>query len=71
MISASVVAVPAKIISFSREIVIPWKKDIMLPCRKVGIPVPKIVWHLKDRIMETNGRKQVYVIAHHSRLPLK
>ncbi|GFG29264.1 hypothetical protein Cfor_07941 [Coptotermes formosanus] len=51
--------VPAKIISFSREIVIPWKKDIMLPCRKVGIPVPKIVWHLKDRIMETNGRKQI------------
>lgn len=70
-INSSVVAVPARIVSFSREIVTPWKKDITLPCIKVGIPVPQAIWRLQDRIMETNGRKQVCVIAHHSHLPLK
>jgi hypothetical protein len=59
--SSSAVPVPARIVSFSREIVTPWKKDITLPCRKVGIPVPQAVWRLQDRIMETNGRKQVQI----------
>jgi hypothetical protein len=71
MISVCVVAVPARIVSFSREIITTWKKDITLPCRKVGIHVPQAVWRLQDRIMETNGRKQVCAIAHHSHLPLK
>jgi hypothetical protein len=71
MISASVVAVPARSVSFRRKIVTPWKKDITLPCRKVGIPVPQAVWRLQDRIMESNGRKEVCVIAHYSHLPLK
>jgi hypothetical protein len=57
--SSSALPVPARIVSFSREIVTPWKKDITLPCRKVGIPVPQAVWRLQDRIMETNGRKEV------------
>jgi hypothetical protein len=59
MISVCVVAVPARIVSFSRETVTTWKKEIILPCRKVSIPVPQAVWRLQDRIMETNGRKEV------------
>ncbi|XP_069681625.1 cell adhesion molecule Dscam1 isoform X3 [Periplaneta americana] len=51
--------VPARIVSFSREIITPWKKDITLPCRKVGTPAPQAIWRLQDRILETNGRKQI------------
>ncbi|GLH07043.1 Down syndrome cell adhesion molecule-like protein Dscam2 [Gryllus bimaculatus] len=51
--------VPAKIVSFSREVVTPWKQDINLPCKKVGIPVPQAIWRLYDKIMESNGRKQI------------
>ncbi|XP_063226995.1 cell adhesion molecule Dscam2 [Bacillus rossius redtenbacheri] len=51
--------VPARIVSFSREITTPWKHDITLPCKKVGIPAPQVVWKLHDRIIETNGRKQI------------
>nr|CAD7399479.1 unnamed protein product [Timema cristinae] len=51
--------VPAKIVSFSREIVTPWKQDIILSCRRVGIPTAQVIWRLHDRILETNGRKQI------------
>jgi Fibronectin type III domain/Immunoglobulin I-set domain len=29
--------VPARIVSFSQEIVTPWKQDLVLPCRKVNV----------------------------------
>ncbi|XP_068083883.1 cell adhesion molecule Dscam1 [Anabrus simplex] len=51
--------VPARIVSFSREIITPWKQDITLPCRRVGVPAPQATWRLHDKIMETNGRKQI------------
>ncbi|PSN42210.1 hypothetical protein C0J52_11247 [Blattella germanica] len=56
--STKVGEVPARIVSFSRKIVTPWKKDITLSCRKVGMPVPQAVWRLQDKVLETNGRKQ-------------
>jgi hypothetical protein len=61
LMSYSVLPVPARIVSFSREIITPWKKDISLPCKKVGIPIPQAVWRLQDRIMETDGRKEVRI----------
>nr|CAD7573670.1 unnamed protein product [Timema californicum] len=57
--SLQMLNIPAKIVSFSREIVTPWKQDIILSCRRVGIPTAQVIWRLHDRILETNGRKQI------------
>ncbi|XP_049816620.1 Down syndrome cell adhesion molecule-like protein Dscam2 [Schistocerca nitens] len=51
--------VPARIVSFSRTIITPWKQDINLPCRKVGAPTPQFTWRVYDKVLEPNGRKQV------------
>lgn len=51
--------VPARIISFSKTIVSPWKQDVTLPCRKVGIPAPVIIWRQDGHAMETNLRKTI------------
>lgn len=51
--------VPARIISFSTIIVSPWKEDLLLPCRKVGIPPPVTIWRQDGHPMETNSRKMI------------
>lgn len=51
--------VPARIISFSRTIVSPWKKDLSLPCRKVGVPAPVTIWRQDGHAMDTNLRKTI------------
>lgn len=51
--------VPARIMSFSRNIVTPWKQNLNLTCKKVGIPVPQTVWKFQDKVLEVNGRRQV------------
>ncbi|XP_071455064.1 cell adhesion molecule Dscam1, partial [Hetaerina americana] len=52
--------VPARIVSFSRSLVTPWKQDLSLPCRRVGVPLPQAVWKLQGKVLEpTSGRKQV------------
>ncbi len=33
--------VPARIVSFSRNIITPWKENLVLPCRKVGVSSKK------------------------------
>lgn len=52
-------AVPAHIVSFSQRIVSPWKKNITLPCQKVGIPVPKLTWRLKNKSIKSSDRFEV------------
>lgn len=37
-------AAPAKIISFSRELVASWQQNVLLPCMAVGDPEPEISW---------------------------
>ncbi|KAF7273797.1 hypothetical protein GWI33_013511, partial [Rhynchophorus ferrugineus] len=49
--------VPAKIASFGREVVSAWKQDILLHCRKVGIPLPSINWRVNDKSLEVGGRR--------------
>lgn len=51
--------VPARIISFSQNIVSPWKESLMLPCRKVGVPPPVTIWRQDGMPMETNARKTI------------
>ncbi|XP_073994587.1 Down syndrome cell adhesion molecule 4 isoform X2 [Rhodnius prolixus] len=47
----------AKIVSFSREIVTPWKQNLTLLCRYVGIPVPKLDWKVGGNTLSaTNNR---------------
>ncbi|XP_065077714.1 cell adhesion molecule Dscam1 isoform X2 [Ochlerotatus camptorhynchus] len=51
--------VPARIVSFSQEIVTPWKETLVLPCRKVGVPAPVTIWRQDDQPMETGTRKLI------------
>lgn len=51
--------VPARIISFSKTIVSPWKKNLLLPCRKVGSPAPVTIWRQDGHPMETSARKSI------------
>lgn len=52
-------AVPARIISFGRELATAWKQDLQLPCKNVGVPEPIGSWRLRGRTLETGGRKQL------------
>lgn len=51
--------VPARIISFSRGIVTPWKQNLVLPCRKVGAPAPVTIWRQDSQSLETTSRKTI------------
>lgn len=51
--------VPARIISFSRQIISPWKENLILPCRKVGSPPPVTIWRQDGQPMETSSRKTI------------
>ncbi|XP_029434881.1 Down syndrome cell adhesion molecule isoform X3 [Rhinatrema bivittatum] len=39
---------PARILTFNGTITTPWMRDIVLPCKAVGDPVPTVKW-MKDR----------------------
>lgn len=51
--------VPARIASFGQEVISPWKQDIYLNCRRVGIPLPNAIWKLNDLPLEVGGRRFV------------
>ncbi|CAG9795734.1 unnamed protein product [Diatraea saccharalis] len=52
-------SVPARITSFSRSIVTPWKENISLSCNKVGIPTPSTTWSMNGATLESTLRKNV------------
>lgn len=52
-------SVPARIMSFSRDIITPWKQNLTLPCRKVGAPVPMTTWRMRNKPIEKTNRRQV------------
>ncbi|XP_069361354.1 cell adhesion molecule Dscam1 isoform X3 [Maniola hyperantus] len=52
-------SVPARITSFSRSIVTPWKENISLACNKVGIPTPSTTWSMNGALLESTLRKNV------------
>lgn len=51
--------VPAKIASFGREIVSAWKQDVILPCKRVGNPLPKAIWKINEKSLEIAGRRKL------------
>ncbi|XP_065214717.1 cell adhesion molecule Dscam1 isoform X2 [Planococcus citri] len=63
--STAVITVPpslkvsARILSFSQQIITPWKKNITLPCQKVGNPVPKLVWKLRGKVFKSGERFEI------------
>ncbi|CAG9123879.1 unnamed protein product [Plutella xylostella] len=52
-------SVPARITSFSRSIVTPWKENISLSCNKVGVPTPSTMWSMNGASLESTLRKNV------------
>ncbi|XP_063830982.1 cell adhesion molecule Dscam2 [Ostrinia nubilalis] len=52
-------SVPARITSFSRSIVTPWKENISLSCNKVGVPTPSTIWSMNGATLESTLRKNV------------
>ncbi|GBP58806.1 Down syndrome cell adhesion molecule-like protein Dscam2 [Eumeta japonica] len=52
-------SVPARITSFSRNIITPWKENISLTCNKVGFPTPTTVWNMNGAALEPTLRKNV------------
>lgn len=52
-------SVPAKVASFGRKIVSAWKRDVQLPCWRVGVPLPQPVWKTDDQPVEVGGRRTV------------
>lgn len=51
--------VPARIVSFGRVIHTPWKENLSLPCKKVGLPVPSILWQQDFAPLETTSKKSI------------
>ncbi|KAG8136504.1 hypothetical protein E2320_005077 [Naja naja] len=48
---------PARILTFSGTVTTPWMKDIILPCKAVGDPVPTVKW-----MKESNGTPSLVMI---------
>ncbi|XP_070509703.1 cell adhesion molecule Dscam1 isoform X3 [Chironomus tepperi] len=51
--------VPARIVSFGRLIITPWKEDLALPCKKVGTPPPSVLWQQDSAHLETSSKKSI------------
>ena len=51
--------VPARIVSFGRLIITPWKEDLALPCKKVGAPSPSVLWQQDSAHLETSSKKSI------------
>lgn len=60
--------VPARIVSFSRNVVTAWKQDLVFHCKKVGVPPPVTIWRQDGAPLEPNTRK---VIAKNGTLTIK
>ncbi|CRK92906.1 CLUMA_CG006322, isoform A, partial [Clunio marinus] len=49
--------VPARIVSFGQVINTPWKEDVSLACKKVGVPSPSTIWRQDTVPIESNSKK--------------
>lgn len=63
--------VPARISSFGRIINSPWKEDIILECKKVGIPTPSVLWQQNSAPLETSPNNPKKVIAKNGTLIIR
>lgn len=53
------IKISAQIVSFSQVLIIRWKKNVTLNCKRVGIPYPQPLWTKGGRSIISNGRYQV------------
>lgn len=53
------IKIPAQIVSFSQVLVMRWKKNVTLNCKRVGMPYPQPVWTKGGRSIISSGRYQV------------
>lgn len=54
-IAALSVTVPAKIASFSRTVVTPWKRNLTLACTHVGSPTPDVAWGFNGKRLDSGA----------------
>lgn len=55
------ITVRAAIYSFGTVLVVPWKKDVMLPCESVGKPEPSIIWKQWGQIVKPSARVSLHI----------
>lgn len=48
-----------QILQIFQSIISPWKENLVLSCRKVGVPSPVTIWRQDGQPMETNSRKTI------------
>lgn len=53
------IKISAQIVSFSQVLIMRWKKNVTLNCKRVGIPYPQPIWTKGGRSIISNGRYQV------------
>lgn len=53
------IKIPAQIVSFSQVLIIRWKKNVTLTCKRVGIPYPQPIWAKGGRSIILSGKYQV------------
>ncbi|GAB6033412.1 Down syndrome cell adhesion molecule-like protein 1 [Chamberlinius hualienensis] len=51
--------VPAKVISFDSEIVVPYKTEVELQCKVVGKPLPEKSWKYESKTLQKSDRFQI------------
>ena len=50
-----------RIVSFGEILAAPWKSDLVLDCKHVGDPIPKVAWsHQRKPVLE-NSKHQVKI----------
>lgn len=52
--------VRAAIYSFGTVLVVPWKRDVTLPCQSVGKPEPSVTWKQWGQIVKPSARVSLH-----------
>lgn len=53
------IKIPAQIVSFSQVLIMRWKKNVTLSCKRVGLPYPQPIWTKGGRSIISSGRYQI------------
>ncbi|CAH1795907.1 unnamed protein product [Owenia fusiformis] len=53
-------SVAARIASFSKVVISPWKQSVMLPCQAVGDPTPELAWSKRGAPLPDTERIKVF-----------
>lgn len=53
-------AVRAAIYSFGTTLIVPWKRDVTLPCQSVGKPEPSVTWKQWGQVVKPSARVSLH-----------